>query len=446
MRIVMATTDLDWIDRRILHEAKSFREAGHEVFLLAMPDPRCPPYVVLDGVPVIRDWDPHLLVSQTTLSQSLGNSLRSATWLPGNMMLFRGLKSLKTLAGAARRWFRPAHQDCPEHLRDVEALAPFEPALIRETIKLKPDCVLAHDLPMLRPMVLAAKACQARIAYDSHEWYPERISIAPEMQAYYRRLESRWISEAHLVYTVNPLLADHMTKAHGRPVESITNATDPPAGFSPGHGYDHFRKTLGLSADVKILLYQGGFQPHRGLENLVEAMRHVDARLKVHLVFLGYNDFKETLIQLAQRQLVQDRVHFVPPRTQTDLLEWTASADAGIIPYHALDKNLWYVSPNKLFEYIAATLPFLSNDLPFVNMAVADTQGGVIADLTTPERCGEAINRFFADPKQLQRLRENLQARRADYLWERQGVKLLRLFEAIGIHTATNVPTSPLAA
>lgn len=439
MRIVMATTDLDWIDRRILHEGKSLREAGHEVFLFGMPDPRCPPYVVMDGIPVIRDWDQRLSVKTSRLSQAFGSNLRQATWLPGNLAFFRSLKALKTLAGAARRFLKPSPQDRPEHQRDLETLAPYEPALISAIIKLQPDCVLAHDLPMLRPMVVAGKACKAKIVYDSHEWYPERIAIAPKMQDYYRRLESRWIHEADLVYTVNPLLAGHMAKLHGRPIESITNAIDPPAGFSTSRRYDHFRKALGLAPDAKILLYQGGFQPDRGLENLIEAMRHVDATLNVHLVFLGYNDFKETLVQWSQQQRVRDRVHFVPPRTQVDLLEWTASADAGVIPYTALDQNLWYVSPNKLFEYIAAALPFLSNDLPFVSKTVAETQGGLVADLTTPTRCGEAINRFFADPKQLQTLRKNLLTCRTDYLWVKQGAKLLQLFAAIGIQHATTV-------
>jgi glycosyltransferase involved in cell wall biosynthesis len=127
---------------------------------------------------------------------------------------------------------------------------------------------------------------------------------------------------------------------------------------------------------------------------------------------------------------VQKRVHVVPPRTQADLLEWTASADAGIIPYHAVDTNAWYVSPNKLFEYIAAELPFLSNNLPYVKMVVEDTGGGMTADLTTPERCGKAINDLFADEARLQQLRANLHCRCADYLWKKQGEKLLQLYEA----------------
>jgi glycosyltransferase involved in cell wall biosynthesis len=431
MRIVMACMDEFWIDRRILHQAKTLREAGHEVILYAMPAPECPPQEIVAGVPVYRHWFPQGILEKT--ARFISRKIRGATWLPGNMAIFRFLKGTrnqlrKVLGGFEQKESVPV---------DVEALATFEPALVREILGWQPDCVVAHDLPVLRAVVVAGQRANAKIIYDSHECYPEIKFFSPPLQEYYRRLEARWIREAHVATTVNPLLADYMAKRYQRPLEWITNAIDPPEDFLPGKPYDHFRKTLGLSSATRILLYQGGFAPNRGLENLIEAMAHVQPG--VHLVMLGYNDFKDTLIRLARKGGVHERVHVVPPRTQADLLEWTASADAGIIPYHAVDANAWYVSPNKLFEYIAAELPFLSNELPFVKTVVEDTKGGLIADLTTPQRCGKAINDLFADVSRLRQLRDNLHRCRADYLWKKQGEKLLQLYEAIGVGPVGNL-------
>ena len=64
---------------------------------------------------------------------------------------------------------------------------------------------------------------------------------------------------------------------------------------------------------------------------------------------------------------------------------------------------------------------------------VDDLKCGVIADLTTPRSCGEAINRIFSDPSQLNNMRANLHARRDEFLWKRQGDRLIRMYEAIGI-------------
>ena len=57
----------------------------------------------------------------------------------------------------------------------------------------------------------------------------------------------------------------------------------------------------------------------------------------------------------------------------------------------------------------------------------------MVADLTTPVSCGKAINQMFSDPGRLLGMRARLHGRRADYLWQKQGEKLLELFAAIGI-------------
>src|SRR5205807_2571790 len=226
-----------------------------------------------------------------------------ATWLPGNLFWLHCIKS----PIYAKQWLQ-------KHLRgevvptDVENLDGRETSLLEKVVALKPDVVFAHDLPMLRTMVTAARACNAKVVYDSHECYPEQISLSPAQQAYFRKLETRWIGAPDLVFTVNPMLAEHMAKIYGRTVESITNAIDPPAGYRPEVNRDHFRKVLGLPASTRILLYQGGFAPKRGLENLIEAMRHVEDG--IHLVFLGYNDYKFTLEQVARRLGLDTRVHF----------------------------------------------------------------------------------------------------------------------------------------
>ena len=63
----------------------------------------------------------------------------------------------------------------------------------------------------------------------------------------------------------------------------------------------------------------------------------------------------------------------------------TRSADLGVIPYHSIDLNNYYSSPNKLFEYAAAGLPFVSNDLPFLRWIIAEYGFGEVADFDRAE-------------------------------------------------------------
>ncbi len=106
----------------------------------------------------------------------------------------------------------------------------------------------------------------------------------------------------------------------------------------------------------------------------------------------------------------------------------TAQADLGIIPYKAVDLNHLYCSPNKLFEYAVAELPFLANDLPYLR-EVVDTYGfGAIADLSTPESAAAAIVNVVRDDQRISELRAA--ARRAAELlnWGVEGRKLVTAY------------------
>ena len=46
---------------------------------------------------------------------------------------------------------------------------------------------------------------------------------------------------------------------------------------------------------------------------------------------------------------------------QKELLDYTAGADFGIIPYPAIDLNTKYCTPNKMFEFVSAEIPIIAN-------------------------------------------------------------------------------------
>jgi glycosyltransferase involved in cell wall biosynthesis len=434
MRIVMVCPESPLpggllFDRRIMQEGKTLHQAGHDVYLIAKPGANLPPTFTTDGIHVILfdDAIPQIKpeASKLNLRPTVISRVKNRIL---NSRIGRYIRRFNQIWESPRT---PAQTpEISAATARVTNLTYADDNLIELIVRLKPDCVVAHDLPVLRPVVAAGKVCNARVAYDSHEFYSEQASLSLQDQEYLRQLETYWLQWVDLVYTVNPLLSDLMSKIYKRPVHCITNAIDPPQSLNHQKQH-HLHRDLGLSSADKILLYQGGFAARRGLENLIDAMNYVSP--PIHLAFLGYGDYKVKLEEIVREKGLCGRVHFVNPRTQADLLEWTASADAGIIPYHIVDKNAWCVSPNKMFEYITARLPFLSNELPFVRMTVDDLQCGMVADLTTPATCGAAINRMFSNPEQLQRMHQNLQDRGAEYSWAKQGVKLLQLYEAIGV-------------
>src|SRR4051794_13888095 len=94
MRIVMACQDGKWLDRRIMHEAKSLHEGGHQVFLFAGNDPDRPTVATEEEAIVFRRWENEY--TQGGPKGLLASLLRKPRWLPKSLIP-NWLRTIKTL-------------------------------------------------------------------------------------------------------------------------------------------------------------------------------------------------------------------------------------------------------------------------------------------------------------------------------------------------------------
>jgi glycosyltransferase involved in cell wall biosynthesis len=133
----------------------------------------------------------------------------------------------------------------------------------------------------------------------------------------------------------------------------------------------------------------------------------------------------------AERAGVGKRIHFHGAVPQHELLRFTASADAGLIPYQATCLNNLYCTPNKLFEYIAAGLPIVACDLPELRRVIGDNGIGLIIDAGSPETFARAIDQLLTDRGKLQDLRERVLAVSRSLNWEQESKVLLQVFDGL---------------
>lgn len=475
MRILMMTDDVQ-IDRRIIQEAKSLIARGHEVILLSAPGENLPPHEILEGVKVER-------VTFATNRQRLievivvrihsrfielvnAGSTRGQQWSSKLMALpfkayglarrlawrilhpTRGTPLSPTLAQKTSKaqsaamnitwrffWLAAVISNrllafTLRVIRRVARATTRDSTLVERARYFNPDIVHAHDLPQLNAGVLAARALKVPLIYDAHELYPEICTLTPEQQKRLGRVEKRLIKHCDATITVNPHLAQEFARRYRIAApDVILNAIDP---FEDLHDRPRnlFREQLNIPADKQILLFQGWMSPDRGLQDLVRALAQV--RNDVHLVFMGYGDLVKDLTKIAAEENVLDRVHFKDAVPQAELLYWTASADAGIIPYQPVDLNHWFCSPNKLFEFVQSRLPIIANDLPYLRDVITTDGVGLVADMKSLEALAAAINTMFDSEKGgAARFKTALQAAQYKYSWQAQEALLFSIYDRV---------------
>ncbi len=401
-RVLMLCNDRQ-IDRRILLQADSLEEDGWDVTILAMPAHE---YANADDRRVRR------IGSQTVSLARQENRVLEVysvmrRHLPMNGRLMRAMKSL-------------AWRFLVDHERFYLNL------FLADGRQQKADVVVAHDLPMLAVGCRLAEEFGARLVYDSHELYSEQ-EFSRGQRASWAQVERRHIHACDRVITVNPSIARELEARYGvADVAVIHNAERIELQRERSwYLHEHF----GIPREHRVLLFQGGFSAGRNLVELVEAMALLP-HAGIHLVLLGDGQLAGPLARLVERKGMASRVHLHPAVAQARLLEVTAAADAGVIPYQAICLNNYYCTPNKLFEFIAAGLPILASDLPELRRLVEENGIGCVGDLATPKAIANMIEAFFSDGQRLQRWREQLAVVRLELSWQQEGERLKQIYKA----------------
>lgn len=390
------------LDRRVVAQAKSLISIGHRVTLVALSfGPEGCREVTPEGIDLVRIGLSNIEPENQTyrgylLLQQRMNAILN--WFSNRIPPLRSLFCLMFRLATKTNWhcyramlllvYRNSHLHDP---------LPFRSAFVNAAASLEGDVIQVHDLPALEAGVELATQRKIPLVYDAHELYPEQKSFSAVQRRICSTAESSLIRHADLVFAVNESIGREMAERYSIDMPKVLlNAIDPPAAFDPSLKYDLLREKLGLSKDRRLLLFQGGFAPNRNLENLVAAFSKV-ATPDVDLIMMGFGPFGDTLRAIASKHgLLGKRVFFLPAVPQSELLQHSASADMGIIPYPHVDLNSYYCTPNKLFEFIQACLPILANQSPELERFVQANGFGMSAPMKSVRQIAEAIDRAFS--------------------------------------------------
>ena len=309
----------------------------------------------------------------------------------------------------------------------------WERALYDRGCFMRPDIVHVHDLPQLRPGYYIGEKLGVPVIYDSHENYSVIHTLTPEQQERLAVIENNFISRVARRIAANPFIGQFHTRDYHIPsFNAVLNAIDRPTFVTEGKRPDLFRESLGLGADAKIVLFQGWISLDRKIGVMVSALPYVADH--IHLVLLGYGDAGELekIRDIARQGGVAHRLHIVPAVPQRELMKWVASVDVGIIPYQPIDTNHKYCSPNKLFEFIAARVPIIANDLPYLRQVVSKNGFGIVQTFEGPQDYAKALREMF-DPQKggEKRFHKALLNRATPYLWPAQEAVILDIYASL---------------
>jgi len=270
--------------------------------------------------------------------------------------------------GQLRTWFSEIH----DHIAAIQ-----------------PDLVQLHD-PML---LFAARRIRRRfpklkLIYDAHEDHPRQIRALSHLSfarrhaqaALFARLESR------APRVIDQLIAATPTIAQRYPADRTTTVRNLPR---------LSEYTVGDPASSNAFIYLGGLTRSRGVIEMVDAMTLLDSDT-ARLILAGRFDSAETE-RAARARPGWSRVEHLGWIEHAHVPDLLRQARAGLVVLHPMPNYLsaW---PVKLFEYMAAGLPFIASDFPQWREMLGEASCGLYVKPKDPRTIADAMSALLRNP------------------------------------------------
>lgn len=339
---------------------------------------------------------------------------------------------------------------------------PWQRAIREFALRERPNAIHVHDLPLVNTALAAVRDLSIPVVADLHENYPAAMQEYNRTRrglraALYRRLGGyrRWLRHEgqvcrrvdHVVAVVDEM-KERMMKQHGlddRRITVVTNteekafvANNPVAEAVCARHDDGF-----------ILLYIGGFGPHRGLDTVVLGMKRLQGRipsLKLLLVGRGSANFEEKLAALIRTNNLEDTVEMIGWQPFDKVPSYMRAASIGLVPHHS-NEHTDHTIPHKLFQYMMTGTPVLVSSCKPLARIVRETGAGLIFRASDPEDFADKVLYLYEHPAERQRLGSNgtEATLSGPWNWERTGDELVGFYQGFFIGNDAVRNPRPLA-
>ena len=284
------------------------------------------------------------------------------------------------------------------------------------------DCDIYHfHDPELLPYGIKLKQAGKKVIFDSHEDVPAQIMskywipvpLRWTVSRLYKAYESYAVAKFDAVVTATPAIAE---KFVGRTRNVVVINNYPKLD-------DIVFQTKPFEERSANICYAGGLDELRGGRFMVEAVNELD---NVQLVLAGSCD------DVIKQVISEGRnVKYLGQLDRKEVNEMYGNAIVGLVLLQPLER--YKVSkPVKMYEYMAAGLPFVCSDFPLWRELVKETGAGICVPYGDLDAARRAILQLVNDKEMAQKM--GIMGRKAvenKYSWNKEVQKLVNLYKSL---------------
>lgn len=153
------------------------------------------------------------------------------------------------------------------------------------------------------------------------------------------------------------------------------------------------RKRLGLSKDTFIVTYCGHLYKDRGIEQILEC-----AALLPNAAFLIIGGWEKDVEKYKAELKYMTNIRFTGFIPNQHVPGYLSASDVLLMPYSATCKTVLWMSPLKLFEYMASQRPIIASDLPVLRKHLKHGKNAILVRPDDSTALSKAIEKIMLSP------------------------------------------------
>lgn len=386
---------------RLLREADSLAEAGHDVRVVAPA-----------GVAELSEKDARLLQRRSWRLQVIDHS---PVGLSGH---FRSLMT-RGWRRVSAELFKLTNSPAFAERAGLPVLSKMTALASRE----RADWFIAHAHGALPVAAAAAHRWESRLGFDCEDLLGHGESESAKIA---RLVESRYLSSCRYISVPSQGMAMELARLYGKlPLTVLYNVFPTKLGkgmLAPG--LRSWKKA------IKLYWFSQTIGEGRGLEDALRAVAILGEGVELHLRGRWANGYEEKLRHLAN--VLGVKLHIHPVIDHDQLIQQMEEFDIGLALEPPTNHNAALTQSNKIGSYFLAGMAIAATDTPGQREVLGDDpQAGFLYPSGQPEMLAAGLKRWLNDRQALSEAQKaSWEIGRNRFCWDLEQPKF---FAALGI-------------
>lgn len=311
-------------------------------------------------------------------------------------------------------------------------------SILKTVLMIRPDIIIIRDIPLALSVQFIAKLLNIKTIIDMAEPYPCAIKVFDKYMNnfitrflfknldWYQSIENNACRNAKHIFVVVQDNCERIKEHAKISSNKISIVSNTPKLKSLVYKNDFFFENISPLKIVYTGNVDGSF---RGVSTLLEAanlLKNSDVEFNI----VGVGSYIRVMRDYIQANNLNN-INLIGKMLHNELLNFLNKQHIGIIPHDNSD-YIQYTIPNKIFDYMAHSLPVITSSARPLKRIVEETNCGYVYEACNPKSLAECINYILNHNSELYEKSQNgYNAVKSMYNWENDEKIMLNVIKKI---------------